>query len=104
MNDSLGLFVDDERDPPENDGVRWIIARTFHRALCWLEDTDFDIVSLDHDLACFYGNKELKGRQILDWLIERKINHRVTPDVVKVHSENPVGCATMREDIKRYWP
>ena len=104
INTKLGLFVDDIRDPPMNDGVRWIVARTFHRAICWLEDTKFDAVSLDHDLGCYYGNKELTGRDVLNWLIARKMDGGYTPNIVKVHSANPVGCATMEQDIERYWP
>lgn len=109
MTPKLGLFVDDIRDAPaDNDAVRWVVARTFHFAICLLEATPFDIVSLDHDLGCFYGNKELTGRDILNWLIMLKETGADTiwplPTDIRVHSANPVGCDTMEADIKRYWP
>jgi hypothetical protein len=102
----LGLFVDDIRDPPENDGVNWIVCRTFHMAICFLEGTVFAVVSLDHDLGCFYGQREMTGRDILNWLIARKLSGNPdahVPQEVRVHSANPVGCDTMEADIKRYW-
>jgi hypothetical protein len=99
----LGLYVDDNRSPPDNDGVNWIVCRTFHLAICFLEGTNFPVVSLDHDLACFYGQREMTGRDILNWLIARKLDGKYTPDDVRVHSANPVGCDTMESDIKRYW-
>lgn len=100
---TLGLYVDDLRDPPEGDGIEWIVTRNFHMAICWLEGTPFKVVSLDHDIASFYGNKEMTGRDILNWLIARKLEGGYTPAIVRVHSANPVGCATMEEDIQRYW-
>lgn len=102
----LGLYVDDIRDPPKGDGIEWIVCRTFHFAICMLEVTPFDVVSLDHDLGCFYGQREMTGRDILNWLIDRKVNgaeHGFIGNDVRVHSANPVGCDTMEADIKRYW-
>lgn len=102
----IGLFVDDIREPPENDGIEWIVTRTFHMAICLLEWTPFNVVSLDHDLGCYYGNKEMTGRDILNWMIERKetgTGNVPEPSEVRVHSANPVGCTTMEQDIKRYW-
>ena len=99
----LGLYVDDIRNPPLNDGVNWIVTRTFHDAICFLERTNFPVVSLDHDLGCYYGNKEMTGRDILNWLIARKLDGDYTPPDVRVHSANPVGCATMESDIHKYW-
>jgi hypothetical protein len=45
----------------------------------------------------------MKGRDILNWLIDRKVHGLYTPDDVRVHSANSVGCDTMEPDIKRYW-
>lgn len=106
----FGLFVDDIRDPPaDTPELVWKHVKTFHFAITMLEVTPFDVVSLDHDLGCFYGNKEMTGRDILNWLIDRKLNgpdpfmcnEKLTE--VRVHSANPVGCDTMEADIKRYW-
>lgn len=95
------LYVDDLRDVPEG----WDCARNFHEAIVMLEKIEYDVVSLDHDIASFYGNKEMTGRDILNWLIDRKVNNGGhVPVTVLVHSVNPVGCATMEEDIARWWP
>lgn len=91
------LYVDDLRECPQG----WDVARNFHTAIVMLEMTEYDIVSLDHDIASFYGNKEMTGRDILNWLIARKMDGHYTPNCVKVHSANPVGCETMEIDIKR---
>lgn len=96
------LFVDDIRDPPL--GEDWTVVRNFHTAIVSLEQTAFDVVSLDHDIASFYGNKEMTGRDILNWLIMRKMEGFRTPKIIKVHSANPVGCATMEADIKVHFP
>ena len=98
-----GLFVDDERNPPHTPGVIWSIARTFHAAIFMLERDDYSIVSLDHDLACFYGNKEMTGRDVLNWLIMNKLDGKAVPGTIRVHSANPVGVATMEADIKQHW-
>ena len=98
-----GLYVDDLRTPPFDEGVQWTIVRNFHDAIHVLERVNYPLVSLDHDIASFYGNKEMTGRDILNWLIARKLDGKPSPEIVRVHSANPVGCATMEEDIKRYW-
>lgn len=95
------LFVDDLRMPPDDS---WDIARTFHDAIHFLDTRTYSVVSLDHDIASFYGTKEMTGRDILNWLIERKLVLMLwTPPEVRVHSANIVGCATMEADIKRYF-
>ena len=93
------LYVDDLRPCPKG----WDVARNFHEAIVMLESKEYYEVSLDHDIASFYGNKEMTGRDILNWLIARKLDGKPSPEIVRVHSANPVGCATMEEDIKRYW-
>lgn len=96
------LFVDDERFPVDD---TWDIARTFHEAICMLEKYQYDVVSLDHDLQCFYGNREMTGYDILNFLIERKINggwfH--LPSKIIVHSQHEAQAIKMRADIERYF-
>lgn len=96
------LWVDDERPVP---GEEWTSARSFHEAILKLELLEFDEVSLDHDLACFYNGKELTGYDVLMWLVERKVEgtHHV-PVRVYVHSANPVGRDRMQAVIDRYFP
>jgi hypothetical protein len=99
---ALKLFVDDLRDPPDES---WDVARNFHTAIYLLDNHYYDTVSLDHDIASFYGSQEMTGRHVLGWLVERKVcNLGTVPRVVMVHSANPVGRETMDADIARHWP
>lgn len=94
------LYIDDMRPCPEG----WDVARNFHEAIVMLESTEYAEVSLDHDIDSFYGLKEMTGRDILNWLIARKVEgHKHVPSIVRVHSANPVGSRTMREDIANHW-
>lgn len=101
MDMNRKLFVDDDRFPID-DG--WDIARSFHTAIHLLEVNTYDIVSLDHDIQSFYGNREMTGRDILNWLISRKLSGLYVPSVVIQHTQNCVGMGTMEDDIRKYWP
>lgn len=99
---NIKLFVDDERFPVDD---TWDIARTFHEAICMLERNEYDVVSLDHDLQCFYGNREMTGYDILNYLIARKVAGGWThlPSIIIVHSQHEAKAIQMREDIARYF-
>lgn len=98
------LWVDDVRPIPEDfDCTQWCSARSFHEAILKLELLQFTTISLDHDLGSYYGNKEMTGNDVLNWLIERKMAGHYVPGEIKVHSANPVGAQRMRESIARYW-
>lgn len=98
-----GLWIDDTRPVPEHlHALGWCWARSFHEAIMKLELMDFEEVSVDHDLASFYGNTELTGYHIVLWLVQRKNNGDYVPPVIHAHSANPVGRRNMEETIKRY--
>lgn len=100
----IGLWIDDERELPSDlCEAGWCKSSTFHEAVVKLELMEFKEVSLDHDLGCFYGNREMTGYDILMWLVDRKINGLYVPPVVKVHSANPPGRKKMQETIDKYW-
>lgn len=100
----VGLWVDDERPlPGDLCDAGWCKAPTFHEAVLKLELMEFKEISLDHDLGCFYGNKEMTGYDILMWLVERKLAGLFVPPIVRVHSANPVGRKRMQETIDKYW-
>lgn len=104
MGSFIGLWVDDERPLPDDlIEAGWCKAPTFHEAVLKLELMEFQEVSLDHDLGCFYGNREMTGYDILMWLVERKLNGQFVPPIVRVHSANPVGMEKMLAVIKKYW-
>lgn len=98
------LWLDDERPMPEGYTHH---AKTMSEAIALLATTNVVEASLDHDLglceACFeaksgecehYGT----GYKLVLWMAE----NNVWPDVVRVHSQNPVGRRNMEETIKRY--
>lgn len=98
-----GLYIDDERQLPSDLlQTGWIRARSFHEAINMLEIYNFECISLDHDLASFYGNVELTGYHIVQWLAERKHNGKFVPLKYRVHTANPVGRANMESVINRY--
>lgn len=103
-----GLWVDDIRPIPDRLVEQgWTSARSFHEAILKLELVEFDEVSLDHDLGCFYGNKEMTGYDVLMWLVDRKITHSprlYVPSKIYVHSANPVGVERMTAVINKYFP
>lgn len=100
---AICLWVDDERPQPERtDECTWIKATSFHQAIVLLEEYKFDEVSLDHDIASFYGSKEMTGYDIVKWLAERKHNDMYVPPIIKVHTANPVGRDNMQATIDRY--
>lgn len=106
INTKLALYVDDDpihRNPPKMAGVFWVRAYNFHQAIYFLDRNNFDIVSLDHDIASFYGNKEMTGWDVLQYLITQKLDGKHVPSQVMVHSANPVGRKKMQEDIDRYF-
>ena len=98
------LYVDDERELPEQckDEGCWQISRTVWEAITKLELLEFEELSLDHDLACFVGNHELTGYDILLWLVDRKQKGLHVPKRIYVHSANPVGYVRMVGVINRY--
>lgn len=100
-----GLWVDDERPIPDDLIAQgWTCAPSFHEAVLKLELLDFDEVSLDHDLASFYGNREMTGYDVLMWLVDRHMNGGYVPPKIHVHTANPVGRDRMIGVLNRYLP
>lgn len=87
------LFLDDERDPPD-DGRNWIIARDFSTARdIIMENGISEFMSLDHDL----GAGET-GYDFVKWLCDYVLDgHAKFPEGFSfyVHSQNPVGRANI---------
>lgn len=96
------LWVDDERPIPKNYSEEWTRAHSFHEAIMKLELMDICEVSLDHDIASFYGYTEMNGVHIVQWMIQRKMDGYEVPSIIHVHSANPIGADNMRKLIERY--
>jgi hypothetical protein len=74
------LWVDDLREPPDHD---WAVARTSAEAVEMLSTTDYDTLSLDHDLG-----GEDTTRPVVRWLCDHPDRW---PVEVQVHTADPVG-------------
>lgn len=97
------LYIDDIREMPEDDKKHtWTLARTAWEALFKLDLIEYDVVSFDHDLGSFIGNKEITGYDIVLWLANRKNDGLYVPPDIRIHSANPVGCENMQATIDRY--
>lgn len=93
------VFIDDVRTPPSDE---WVVLRTFHEAVTFL-DINFEMldrVMLDHDLGCYYGNREMTGADISAWIIQNK--HRNENIIITCHSDNPAGKSNIERDIISY--
>lgn len=99
-----GLWVDDERPLPVSyaqDG--WIVATSYNDAISKLTEYDFELVSLDHDLASFNEDgREMTGYDVALWIVEQKYQGLKIPDKIWAHSANPVGAQRIEGVIKRY--
>ena len=97
------LWIDDVRPQPDDDDVFvWANARSFHEAIVKLELLDIDHVSFDHDLASFYGDREMTGYDIAMWLAAQQEQGETIPTSFDVHSQNPVGVQRIQGVIDRY--
>lgn len=90
----MKLWIDDERNPPDNS---WIIARTADNAMRLIGTGIFQEISLDHDLG-----EEKTGYDVichLEFLLNVKSLMFSFPDVIRCHSANPVGRARIEQAI-----
>lgn len=88
---SYSIFLDDERDPPDN-GVNWMVARSYNRfvsAITVIGQPDF--ISFDHDLG---DDEEGTGYDCAMYLLRRGIKPK---NGYQVHSMNPVGAERIRQ-------
>lgn len=98
-----GLWIDDIRPLPSDlNEDQWDIARTGWEALYLLDTKEYDVVSFDHDLASFVGNKEINGYDILVWLASRRVELKYVPKDIRVHTANPVGREKMLNVIEQF--
>lgn len=97
------LFVDDERNPPTDQ--HWDVARSYHEAIDMLNQHQYDVVSLDHDIASYdITGREYTGSDILTTLVEWKVFQDVhAPQFVYVHSANPSAYKSMKLAIDKYF-
>jgi hypothetical protein len=96
------LFIDDERDPP-NDGNEWKVARHYRDVKLLLFSFGPPVfISFDHDL----GEKMKTGYEIAKKLVEWDMDggpFKFRDDFdYYVHSQNPVGKANIEAYLNNY--
>lgn len=87
----MRLWVDDLRPPPEG----WWWAKSSKRAIAFLHYPWIREMSLDHDL----GGDDTT-RPVVLFMCE----HGVWPEIIHVHSANPVGVDWLTGMIAQYQP
>jgi hypothetical protein len=91
---SIDVFMDDS--PERHNGPGFV--RTFNVAetIKLLKNGNVRILSLDNDL----GEGEPEGYKVVDWMIENEIY----PQVLYLHTSNPVRREYMYKMMERYAP
>lgn len=95
----MKLYLDDERECPPG----WVYVSTAKAAIKLLATGMVKELSLDHDLG---EPEEVNGTgyDVLLWLEEQVfVNDRrdLIPDVIKIHSANPVGQKKMLTVVQK---
>lgn len=106
---AIKVWLDDVRTPPEG----WVWVKTVKEAIQILSTGKVEEISLDHDLGDWetsyegaeagdlrQGAREKTGYDVVLWMAE----HNAWPEIVRVHSQNPVGREKMEKTIDHYAP
>lgn len=103
--EEIFLWLDDIRLPP----IGWVWVKTAAEAIKVLQTGRVVECSLDHDLATEHYNdihgysdsgyvREPTGYAVVLWMAE----HNSFPDIVRIHSMNPVGAKAMAQLVGRF--
>lgn len=96
----LWVYLDDLRTPPRG----WVLTETPEETIELLKTGRVEKLSLDNDLGL--GNdergRERDGYSVLRWLEEEvEISGIISPNVITVHSGNPVARSRMQTVIDK---
>ncbi|SRR6266481_1255006 len=96
------LFLDDERQPPD-DGSSWIIVRSYEEAIKFIDEHGSPgYISFDNDL----GPNQKEGIDLAKWLIEKDLDNNCRFLLVDfdfyVHSQNPVAARLIEDKFRTY--
>jgi hypothetical protein len=88
------LFIDDERDPPADDGHTWTVVRTVDAARSIVVALGIpSFIAFDHDLGATPEGGTSEVMRFVHWLKDFILDTR--PDLGEfdfyVHSQNPIG-------------
>ena len=110
------IFLDDIRTPSmshssgrnlgENYSHRdkWIIVRDYFEFINLIDKSfdDIDLISFDHDLACYKYGKEWTGKDAADYVINYCLDNNKKFPSWYVHSDNTSGKKNIISAILNY--
>ena len=88
----MKVFLDDIRDPPNDD---WIKVKNVKDAIYYLENENVEEISLDHDLGDYFET----GYDVLLWIEERVVTKDFVPPKIYTHTDNPPAKKKMKMAI-----
>lgn len=112
----MNLFLDDKRTPDMShhsgkglgqgysDINKWVIARDYF-SFVQIVDKHFDeieLVSFDHDLACYQDGEEFTGKTAADYLINYCLDHDKKFPNWYAHTDNTSGRGNIIGVILNY--
>lgn len=112
----INIYLDDKRVPSmshnTNRGLgsyfsnseKWIIVKDYFEFIDVIEKFpgDINIVSFDHDLACFKDGHEYTGKTATDYLINYCLDNNLKFPSWYVHSDNTSGKKNIIGAILNY--
>jgi hypothetical protein len=112
----MNLFLDDIRTPDmahkSGKGLgsayssedKWVIARDYFEFVDIINNhfDDIDLVSFDHDLACYKNGVEYTGKTAADYLINYCLDHNKKFPSWYAHTDNTSGRYNIIGSINSY--
>lgn len=92
----MKVYLDDERSAPSG----WVLIKTVEECITLLKTGVIEALSLDHNLGYSINGKERSGYDVVLWMEEQIVTSAWTPpNIITVHSQNPVGAMRMWDGI-----
>lgn len=112
----MNIFLDDIRSPYMShninkglgeyysDSSKWIIIKDYFEFIKYIKENfdKIELISFDHDLACFRNGKEFTGKDAADYLIKYCLDNNKNLPNWYVHSDNTVGKRNIIGSILNY--
>ena len=101
----MNIFLDDIRIPSMSHNVdkglgvdysnkdKWVIVRDYFDFIDLVDKhfDDIDLISFDHDLACYKDGVEYTGKSAVDYLIDYCLDHNKKFPDWYAHTDNTSG-------------
>lgn len=112
----INVFLDDIRIPnmahnsekglgiEYSDKNKWVIVRDYFEFVKLVEERfdDIQLISFDHDLACYKDDKEYTGKTAVDYLIGYCLDHNKKFTSWYAHTDNTSGRQNIKGTVLNY--